>query len=83
MFFTNEVVGSSEENNCDDDTVDCDGFTENDTDQILRLDTRHLNSGTQQTATCDEDTPRDDVRISCSYQAAPIMDNPRESATPT
>jgi hypothetical protein len=57
-MVSGEVVGLSQQNDGNNDTVDGDGLTENDTDQILRLDTRHLNGTTQERATCDEDTPK-------------------------
>jgi hypothetical protein len=42
-------VGSlGQEDDGDNDTVDGDGLTEDDTDQVLGLDTRHLNGTTQQ-----------------------------------
>lgn len=57
MRFTGEVVCLGQQDDGNNDTVDGDGLTEDDTDQILRLDTRHLDRTTQQRTTCDEDTP--------------------------
>jgi hypothetical protein len=58
MLNSGQVLGLSEENDGDNDTIDGHGLAEDDTDQILRLDTRHLDRTTQQGATCDEDTPK-------------------------
>ena len=58
MLNTGQVLGLSEENDGDNDTINGHGLAEDDTDQILGLDTRHLDRTTQQGATCDEDTPK-------------------------
>ena len=58
MFNTGQVLGLSEENDGDNDAINGHGLAEDDTDQILGLDTRHLDRTTQQGATCDEDTPK-------------------------
>ena len=89
MRFTCEVACFCQQDDGDNYTVDGDGLTEDDTDQILRFDTRHLDGTTQQRTACDEDTPiweskeiRNNGRIRNTYQAAPMMESPRESATP-
>ncbi len=81
IMISREVWSLGQEDDSNNDTIDGNGFTENDTDQVLRLDTRHLDGTTQQWATCDEDTPKM-AKNSRSYQAAPIMESPRERATP-
>jgi hypothetical protein len=58
MLNTGQVLGLSEENDGDNDTINGHGLAEDDTDQILGLDTRHLDRTTQQGATCDEYTPK-------------------------
>jgi hypothetical protein len=56
-----EVVCLGQQNNGNDDAVDGDGLTEDDTDQILGFDTRHLDRTTQQGTACDEDTPNKEL----------------------
>ena len=58
MVKFTKFLGLSKKNDGDNDAVDGDGLAEDDTDQVLRLDTRHLDRTTQQGATCDEDTPK-------------------------
>ena len=58
MLNPGQVLCLGEENDGDNDTIDGHGLAEDDTDQILGLDTRHLDRTTQQGATCDEDTPK-------------------------
>lgn len=57
MRLTSEVASLGQQYDGDNDTVDGDGLTEDHTDQVLRLDTRHLDCTTQQRTACDEDTP--------------------------
>ena len=58
MLNTGKVLCLGEKNDGDNDAVDGHSLAEDDTDQVLGLDTRHLDSTTQQGATCDEDTPK-------------------------
>jgi hypothetical protein len=58
MLNTGQVLCLGQENDGDNDAIDGYSLAEDYTDQVLRLDTRHLDSTTQQGATCDEDTPK-------------------------
>ena len=58
VIVSMEVCSLGKQYNGNDDTVDGDGLTEDNTDQVLRFDTRHLDGTTQQRTTRDEDTPK-------------------------
>ena len=51
MLFAGQVLWVGEENDGDNDAVDGNGLAEDDTDQVLGLDTRHVDRTTQQGAT--------------------------------
>ena len=84
MLNAGQVLCLGEENDGDNYAVDGHSLAEDDTDQVLGLDTRHLDRTTQQGATCDEDSPKTPRlgQYRGAYHAAPIIDSPRERATP-
>lgn len=85
---------SSSQYNGQNDTVNTKGFTKNDTiiqlvaekkykrDQIFGLDVRGTNTGTHDTGTSNENTPKYVKNIIYLYQAAPITEREITLATP-
>lgn len=91
--FGRNISQFSRVNNGHDNTIDGYHFTENDGNQISRLNTRCLDGTTQQCRTCNKDTPYfasvkqcahkvARFEVSWAYQAAPVTERPIQRPMP-
>ena len=53
----------SRDEKCDDKSVDTAGLAKNDTDEVLRLDSRHLDHRTENGGGGDEDAPNAQKKV--------------------